>query len=158
MKFNMYFGRVKTALIVIVILGALAVLILDVLLLVGATGMQTSSPVVAWCSMAAAAIVAVAAFLILLNSYYKFDDANLKIVLGFFADRIEYEKITAIKQNTENKDIYVLFSEGETGEEVQNIRLNLSSAKSEAFLAQMRKCCPFVIVEPFTPPEKKKKK
>jgi hypothetical protein len=157
MKFNMYFGRLKTALICVVIAGALAVFALDVALLVGVDGLKTSSPVVAGCSMAAATIVAVAALLILLNSSYRFGDYELKVTLGFFADKIEYEKITAIKQNAKNKDVYILYAEGETGEEVQNIRLNLSPSKTDAFLAEMRRYCPFIIVEPFTPPEKKKK-
>lgn len=76
MKFRMNFGIVKTIIVVLVVLGALAVVALDIAMLAGANGVATQQPAVAWVSIVAALVIAVAALLVLFNSYYGFKKTN----------------------------------------------------------------------------------
>lgn len=157
MKIKMNFGWMKTLIVVIVLLAAIAIIALDIVQLVGTETVKTGNPIVAGVSLAAAVIILIASLLILLNSYYRFNDEYLAIMLGFFCDKLMYDNVCAIRQNKDTKEIFVAYKNG-AEEEEQTIRLNISAQKAEAFLAEMRRYCPFIIVEPFTPPEKKKKK
>lgn len=157
MKTKMNFGWLKSAIIVVVMLGALAVIILDIVMLAGVDGVRTASPAVAGVSMAAGVLLLIAACLILFNSYYRFREDAMLVVLGFFYDKLPYENISGIRENTVTKEIYVIYKAENDSDGEQSIRLNLSAVKSEKFLDELRKHCPFVIVEPFTPDKKKKK-
>lgn len=158
MKIRMYFGAIKTIIISIVLAGTLAIVGLDIAMLVGTNGVKTSSPAIAAVSLAAAVIIAVAAMLILCNSYYRFDEDKLVIMLGFFRDKVGYDKVVAIKQNNVTKEVFVIYESVKEEEGNQSIRFNLAPQKTDVFLAQMRKYCPFVIVEPFTPEKKDRDK
>ncbi|MEG1529281.1 MAG: hypothetical protein RR405_02910 [Clostridia bacterium] len=157
MKTRMYFGKLKTSLMAIAAVGALTIIILDIIMLTSDI-LRTSTPAVAGASLGAAIIVFVAAILMLFNSFYRFKDDNLLIVFGFFADKLMYENIVGIKENNNTKEIFITYKNDEDGDGEQFIRLNLMSRSSEKFLEALREKCPFVIIEPFTPPDKKKKK
>ncbi len=156
MKLRMYFGAVKTALISVAGIAGAAIVILDAVMLSGVSPSLSVNTAVAGVSLAAAIIVVIAAILILFNSTYVFSEDAMIVTLGFFADRLEYEKITAIRQNTLTKEIWLSFSDEH--DEEQSVRINVSAAKTEDFLAAMRKYRPFIIAEYFTPDDKKKKK
>lgn len=96
MKFRMNFGIVKTVIVAVIIVGALAIAALDIAMLAGANGVATQQPAVAWVSIVAAVIIAVAALLVLFNSYYGFKEDKMVSVLGFFVDKIKYEDIVCI--------------------------------------------------------------
>lgn len=83
MKFRMNFGIVKTVIVAVIIVGALAIAALDIAMLAGANGVATQQPAVAWVSIVAAVIIAVAALLVLFNSYYGFKEDKMVSVLGF---------------------------------------------------------------------------
>ena len=89
MKFRMYFGGIKTALIVLVILAGATIIILDAIMISGSVpSLITANRTIAAVSLAAAAIVATAAALLLFNSFYKLRDDDLYVMLGFFGDEI----------------------------------------------------------------------
>lgn len=72
MKIRMNFGVVKTILLAVVTLGALAIVGLDIAMLAGANGVYTDSPAIAIVSLVAATLIALAALLVLFNSAYRF--------------------------------------------------------------------------------------
>lgn len=156
MKIRMSFGIVKTVLMVVVLLGALAVIGLDIAMLAGANGVDTSSPAVAAVSLFAAIVICVATALVLFNSYYKFKDGKYVAVLGFFVDRISYDDIICIKQNSHTKEIYAIVKgekecDGDTG-----FRINVAENKTDAFLVALREKKSDIVVEIFTPEKKNK--
>ena len=119
----MNFGLFKTILMIIVLLGSIAISILDILMIVGVGSLATSSIAVASISLVAAVLISICALLLIFNSYYKFKDQYLLIVLGFFCDKLNYDNIVNIKQNSITKEIYLIYN-SENEEDLQNIRLN----------------------------------
>lgn len=157
MKFRMFFGWVKTVILAVIMLGALAIIGLDIAMLAGAKGVL-SSPAIAAVSLVAAVIILVAAVLVLANSYYAFKEDKLVVVLGFFADKVAYENILSLKQNGETKELY-LIAKGikETDGDI-SIRVNIPAQKTDDFIKQIHEKAGGVIVEVFTPEKKDKNK
>lgn len=158
MKFRMNFGVVKTVIVTIIVLGALAIGGLDIAMLAGANGVATSQPAVAWVSIVAAVIIAVAALLVLVNSYYGFKDDKIIAVLGFFVDRIKYDDIICIKQNSLTGEIYLITKGLKESDGEMSFRVNISPSKTDAFIREMRNHIGEIIVEVFTPEKKDKNK
>ena len=151
MKLRMYFGIVKTVIIAVVILFALALAGVDIAMLAGAKGIETSMPAIAGVSLGASVLIAVAGALLLLNSYYKFDKDKLVVMLGVFKDVVPYESVTAVRQNGETREVY-LFAKGkkiQDGETV--IRFNVDNGKTDDLLEAIRQAMPDLIIEVFTP-------
>lgn len=158
MKFRMYFGAVKTVIVAIIIAGALAISGLDIAMLAGANGVATAQPAVAWVSVVAAVVIAVAALLVLFNSYYGFKDDKMVAVLGFFVDKIKYEDIVCIKQNSLTGEIYLITKGLKESDGEMSFKVNIPSSKTDAFILEMRNHIGEIIVEVFTPEKKDKKK
>lgn len=156
MKFKMSFGWVKSIILAVVVAACVAVFIVDILLIVGTDTLQTANPAIAGVSMAAALLIIVAACLLLFNSYYRFDEDVLRFMLCIFVDKVPYDAIEAIKQNTENKEIILTIVNDGNGSK-EDVRLNLAAAKCDAFLETLKEKCPNVVIELFTPPAKEKK-
>ena len=155
MKFRMDFGIFKTIVIVIVMLGALALVGLDIAMLAGAKGVATAMPAVAAVSLAAAVIIALAALIVLVNSFYKFKDDRLEFVLGIFKDKIPYDYITAVKEDERTKDIYI-FARGQRAQDAEvSLRMNVSKNKVDSVLEEIRKHLPNMIIEVFTSEDKR---
>ena len=151
MKLRMYFGIVKTVIIAVVILFALALAGVDIAMLAGAKGIETSMPAIAGVSLGASVLIAVAGALLLLNSFYKFDKDKLVVMLGVFKDVVPYESVTAVRQNGETREVY-LFAKGkkiQDGETV--IRFNVDNGKTDDLLEAIRQAMPDLIIEVFTP-------
>lgn len=151
MKLRMYFGIVKTVIIAVVILFALALAGVDIAMLAGAKGIETSMPAIAGVSLGASVLIAVAGALLLLNSFYKFDKDKLVVMLGVFKDVVPYESVTAVRQNGETREVY-LFAKGkkiQDGETV--IRFNVDKGKIDDLLSAIRQAMPDLIIEVFTP-------
>lgn len=158
MKFRMNFGIVKTVIVTVIILGALAVCALDIAMLAGANGVATSQPAVAWVSIVAAAIIAVAAMLVLLNSYYGFKKDKIVSVLGFFVDKIKYDDVVCIKQNSLTGEIYLIVKGLREQDGEVSFKVNIAPQKTDAFIHEMRNHIGEIIVEVFTPEKKNKDK
>lgn len=158
MKFRMNFGIVKTIIIVLVIAGALALAALDISMLAGAKGLETSMPAVAGVSLAAAAIIAISALIVLFNSYYKFADDKLVFVLGIFKDTIPYENVTAVKEDSRTKEFYV-FAKGKRVQDGEvSLHIVTSKNSEEALVEAFRKALPSTIIEVFESEDKRNKK
>lgn len=158
MKFRMNFGIVKTVIVTVIILGALAVCALDIAMLAGANGVATSQPAVAWVSIVAAAIIAVAAMLVLFNSYYGFKKDKIVSVLGFFVDKIKYDDVVCIKQNSLTGEIYLIVKGLREQDGEVSFKVNIAPQKTDAFIHEMRNHIGEIIVEVFTPEKKNKDK
>lgn len=154
----MNFGIVKTVIVTVIILGALAVCALDIAMLAGANGVATSQPAVAWVSIVAAAIIAVAAMLVLLNSYYGFKEDKMVSVLGFFVDKIKYDDVVCIKQNSLTGEIYLIVEGLREQDGEVSFKVNIAPQKTDAFIHEMRNHIGEIIVEVFTPEKKNKDK
>ena len=158
MKFKMNFGIVKTIVIVLVIAGALALAGVDIAMLAGAKGLETSMPAVAGVSLAAAVIIAVSALVVLFNSYYKFADGNLVFVLGIFKDTIPYENVTSVKEDSRTKEFYI-FAKGKRIQDGEvSLHIVTSKNNEEALVAEVRKAMPSMIIEVFESEDKRSKK
>ena len=160
MKFRMYFGGIKTALIVLVILAGATIIILDAIMISGSVpSLITANRTIAAVSLAAAAIVATAAALLLFNSFYKLRDDDLYVMLGFFGDEIEYSDVRTIKVNAVTKEVFVTYRKQEEEEEKEYcVHLNLNRAQSEKILKELTDKCAFAVVEMFDPPANKIRK
>lgn len=158
MKFRMNFGIVKTVIVAVIILGALAVCALDIAMLAGANGVATSQPAVVWVSIVAAAIIAVAAMLVLFNSYYGFKEDKMVSVLGFFVDKIKYDDVVCIKQNSLTGEIYLIVKGFREQDGEVSFKVNIAPQKTDAFIHEMRNHIGEIIVEVFTPEKKNKDK
>lgn len=154
----MNFGIVKTVIVTVIILGALAVCALDIAMLAGANGVATSQPAVAWVSIVAAAIIAVAAMLVLFNSYYGFKEDKIVSVLGFFVDKIKYDDVVCIKQNSLTGEIYLIVKGLREQDGEVSFKVNIAPKKTDAFIHEMRNHIGEIIVEVFTPEKKNKDK
>lgn len=154
----MNFGIVKTVIVTVIILGALAVCALDIAMLAGANGVVTSQPAVAWVSIVAAAIIAVAAMLVLFNSYYGFKKDKIVSVLGFFVDKIKYDDVVCIKQNSLTGEIYLIVKGLREQDGEVSFKVNIAPQKTDAFIHEMRNHIGEIIVEVFTPEKKNKDK
>lgn len=159
MKIKMNFGIVKTVILAVLLAGVLAVIALDIAILAGVEGIVLTSPAVPAVSMTAAIIVGIACLLLLVNSHYKFNDNNFSIVLGFFAEKVAYDEIVIFKQNIETSELFVVVNDISKQDIKTQIalRINVAPAKTDTFMAEIRKRVPDITVEMFTPPKKKKK-
>ena len=158
MKFRMNFGVIKTVIVAVIIVGALAIAALDIAMLAGANGVATQQPAVAWVSIVAAVIIAVAALLVLFNSYYGFKEDKMVSVLGFFVDKIKYEDIVCIKQNSLTGEIYLITKGLKEQDGEVSFKINVAPQKTDAFIHEMRNRIGEIIVEVFTPEKKNKDK
>ncbi len=154
----MNFGIVKTIIVVLVVLGALAVVALDIAMLAGANGVATQQPAVAWVSIVAALVIAVAALLVLFNSYYGFKKDKFVSVLGFFVDKMSYDDIICIKQNSLTGEIYLITKGIKAQDGEMSFKVNIAPQKTDDFIHEMRNHIGEVIVEVFTPEKKNKDK
>lgn len=153
MKIKMNFGIVKTAILALVICACFVIIGIDIALLVGTETFAPSNPVVPSVSIAAATIIVIAAFLMLFNSEYRFENDCLKVRLCVFVDKIKYDEIDLVKQNSLTKDLYVIIA----GEKVQGLNVLLKGDKVDKFLSALKEKRGDLIVEIYTPEKKNKK-
>ena len=120
--------------------------------------MYTDSPAIAIVSLVAATLIALAALLVLFNSAYRFKNDRLVATLGFFVDKIKYDDVICIKQNSETREIYLLCNGQKESEGEVSFKINVSTKRVDDFIKGMREHIGDVIVEVFTPEKKDKKK
>lgn len=161
MRFRMNFGIVKTILLAIVALGAIAIMGVDIAMLAGAEGLASKNPAniaIAAVSLCAALIIALVALLILLNSSYTFKKSYMRAVLGVFVDKISYDDIVCFKQNSLNKELYLITKGIRQSDGEISFRLNIAPERTDDFIKAMRDKVGDVIVDVFTPEKKDKDK
>lgn len=159
MRFRMNFGIVKTILLWIVALGALAIVALDIAMLVGTDSLAVrgaSDTAIASVSLCAAVIIALGAFLVLFNSSYTFKDKYMVAVMGVFVDKISYDAMVCFKQNSLTKELYLITSGIKPTDGEMSFRLNLTPQNVDEFIAQAREHKGDIIVDVFTPEKKDK--
>ncbi len=156
-KFRMYFGVVKTIVLSIVVLGGLAIVALDVAMLAGVNGINTN-PAIASVSLCAAVLIVTVALLVLFNSYYGFKQDKFVAVLGFFVDKIPYDDIICVKQNSETREIYLITKGVKETDGTVGFKVNIPVAKVDTFIAEISKHVGEVVVDIFTPEHKNKNK
>lgn len=154
MKFRMSFGTIKVVFISIVIAACLAIVGLDIALLTSDT-FSTAVPAVAIVSLVAAALILVISLLLIFNSYYSFKDDMFICCLCVFVDKIKYDEILSVKQNTVNGDIFLLVKGLKQTDSDMVYRMNLSQNNKDAFLKALTEKKPNLVVEMFTPENKK---
>lgn len=148
----MNFGIVKTVLLALVIGACLAIIGVDIALLVGTDAFAPANPAVPSVSIAAASIIVLASLLMLLNSEYKFNDDFLKVKLCVFVDKIKYDDVVMVKQNSITKDVYLILE----GEKIQGLNVLLKGEKVDKFLSALKEKRGDIIVEIYTPEKKNK--
>ncbi len=165
MKIRMYFGIVKTLIVVAVLLAGLAIVGLDIAMLAGADGIVIAESAVAGVSLAAAIIICAISLIVLLNSYYKFNDDYYCAMVGFFKDKFGYDSIVCVKQNSLNNDIFVVANVNysprkgvEMKEQEMAFKINVAPNKVDVFLSVLREKKGDLVVELFTPEKKEKNK
>lgn len=158
MKIRMFFGAVKTTILALISLGALAIVGLDIAMLAGANGVYTDSPAIAIVSLVAATLIAVASLLVLFNSTYNFKDDHIVATLGFFVDKIKYDEILCVKQNSETREIFLITKGLKESDGDVSFRINVATKNVDDFIKRLREHIGDVIVEVFTPEKKDKKK
>ena len=158
MKIRMFFGAVKTTILALISLGALAIVGLDIAMLAGANGVYTDSPAIAIVSLVAATLIAVASLLVLFNSTYNFKNDHIVATLGFFVDKIDYNDLVCVKQNSETREIYLITKGVKQTDGEISFRVNIPTQKVDDFIASLRDKIGDIIVEVYTPEKKDKNK
>lgn len=158
MTFRMFFGWIKTCMVIAIALAGTAIVVLDAVMISGAVpAFETANVTVAAVSLAAAALIVVFAVLLLVNSWYKLRDDGIFAMMAVFGDTVAYNDIRRISVNAVTYEIFVAWrKDGEGAETVT--RLNLTEKNAKAVLAELERRCAFATVDTFTPPEKKNKK
>lgn len=156
MKIKMNFGWVKNLILCIVMLGALAIIGLDIALLAGDRSAAANTDAIAGVSLGAAVLILLAAALILFNSYYEFKDDKLIIMLGFFRDKISYGDIVMLKQNGNTKELFIVTKSDKPSDADLSFRANVNAQGTDLFIEYLHKKSEDIIVEVFTPENKDK--
>ncbi len=148
----MNFGLVKTTLLALVSVVCVALIIIDALLIGGVFG-RANGKIVAGVSMAAGFIILGACLLVLFGSYYQLKDHHFVAVLGFFKDKIDYDSVDGIRQNTVTKEVFVGVSD-DKGMTV--ISLNLTGVTADKFASDLAGKCG-LLIDYFSPDKTEKK-
>ena len=158
MTFRMFFGLIKTCMVIAIALAGTAIVVLDAVMISGAVpAFETANVTVAAVSLAAAALIVVFAVLLLVNSWYKLRDDGIFAMMAVFGDTVAYNDIRRISVNAVTYEIFVAWRKDGEGPETVT-RLNLTEKNAKAVLAELERRCAFATVDTFTPPEKKNKK
>lgn len=79
-------------------------------------------------------------------------------VLGFFVDKMSYDDIICIKQNSLTGEIYLITKGIKAQDGEMSFKVNIAPQKTDDFIHEMRNHIGEVIVEVFTPEKKNKDK
>lgn len=157
MKFRMFFGIVKTALIALIAVAGATIIVLDAIMISGAVpAFETANVTVAAVSLVAAVLIDAFALLLLFGSVYKLREDGLYARMAVFCDLVPYEGISRISVNAATGEIFVAWRKSGEGADTVS-RLNLTEKDAKTMLAELERKCPVATVDYFTPPQKKKK-
>lgn len=157
MKFRMFFGIVKTALIALIAVAGATIVVLDAIMISGAVpAFETANVTVAAVSLVAAVLIDAFALLLLFGSVYKLREDGLYARMAVFCDLVPYEGISRISVNAATGEIFVSWRKSGEGADTVS-RLNLTEKDAKTMLTELERKCPVATVDYFTPPQKKKK-
>lgn len=157
MKFRMFFGIVKTALIALIAVAGAAIIVLDAIMISGAVpAFETANVTVAAVSLVAAVLIDAFALMLLFGSVYKLREDGLYARMTVFCDLVPYEGISRISVNAATGEIFVAWRKSGEGADTVS-RLNLTERDAKTMLTELERKCPVATVDYFTPPQKKKK-
>lgn len=157
MKFRMFFGIVKTALIALIALAGAVIIVLDAIMVSGAVpAFETANVTVAAVSLVAAVLIDAFALMLLFGSVYKLREDGLYARMAVFCDLVPYEGISRISVNAATGEIFVAWRKSGEGADTVS-RLNLTEKDAKTMLTELERKCPVATVDYFTPPQKKKK-
>jgi len=156
MKIRMSFDVAKIVIICAVLAGVCAIIGLDIALLAGATGSGTS-PAIPAVSMAAGIVVGVIALLLLVNSYYKFKNDGLLILIGLFADKVAYDDILFVRQCIDTDELFLIVKDKEHSDKEMGLKVSIAEKFSDDFIKGLREYIPNITVDIFSQPKKKDK-
>ena len=157
MKFRMFFGIVKTALIALIAVAGATIIVLDAIMISGAVpAFETANVTVAAVSLVAAVLIDAFALLLLFGSVYKLREDGLYARIAVFCDLVPYEGISRISVNAATGEMFVAWRKSGEGADTVS-RLNLTEKDAKTMLAELERKCPVATVDYFTPPQKKKK-
>lgn len=157
MKIRMTFGVVKTVIMYAIVVIALGLSGLDIAMLAGAMGIATTMPAIAAVSLVASVLIAVACLFVLFGSFYRFEEDRLVVTLGFFKDVIEYENVTAIRQDGNTRELFLFYRLGKIGDAENVVKFSVDKKKIDDLIQAVKTAMPDMIIEVFTPTEKKPK-
>lgn len=157
MKFRMFFGIVKTALIALIAVAGATIIVLDAIMISGAVpAFETANVTVAAVSLVAAVLIDAFALLLLFGSVYKLREDGLYARMAVFCDLVPYEGISRISVNAATGEMFVAWRKSGEGADTVS-RLNLTERDAKTMLTELERKCPVATVDYFTPPQKKKK-
>lgn len=157
MKFRMFFGIVKTALIALIAVAGATIIVLDAIMISGAVpAFETANVTVAAVSLVAAVLIDAFALLLLFGSVYKLREDGLYARMAVFCDLVPYEGISRISVNAATGEMFVAWRKSGEGADTVS-RLNLTEKDAKTMLTELERKCPVATVDYFTPPQKKKK-
>lgn len=157
MKFRMFFGIVKTALIALIALAGAVIIVLDAIMVSGAVpAFETANVTVAAVSLVAAVLIDAFALMLLFGSVYKLREDGLYARMAVFCDLVPYEGISRISVNAATGEMFVAWRKSGEGADTVS-RLNLTEKDAKTMLTELERKCPVATVDYFTPPQKKKK-
>ena len=157
MTFRMFFGWIKTCMVIAIALAGTAIVVLDAVMISGAVpAFETANVTVAAVSLAAAALIVVFAVLLLVNSWYKLRDDGIFAMMAVFGDNVAYNDVDRISVNADTHEVFISWKREGKGES-SVIRLNLSEKDAKDILPELERRCAFATVDTFIPPAKKKK-
>ena len=157
MKFRMFFGIVKTALIALIAVAGAAIIVLDAIMISGAVpAFETANVTVAAVSLVAAVLIDTFALMLLFGSVYKLREDGLYARMAVFCDLVPYEGISRISVNAATGEMFVAWRKSGEGADTVS-HLNLTERDAKTMLTELERKCPVATVDYFTPPQKKKK-
>lgn len=164
MKIRMSFGKLKTILVIVVMIGSIALIALDICMLAGVRGIVTSSPAIAGVSLAAAIVICIMSALVAFNCFYKFKDDGIVAIYGIFADKMPYDKIVCLKQNSLNGELYIVALVSNDKKYLPDVeqemayRVNIASNQADLFIHALKEKRGDIVIDLYTPEIEDKKK
>lgn len=167
MKTRVNFGKFKLLLLVLISMLSLVSIIINILFLAGVGNMVTNVPVAAGLSLFFSVLILIFIILIFANSYYKFDDTCLKIVFAFITEKIDYQNVKTIYEESTTKELYLqienpLFDKTDTtkqiGTEKATIKFLVSKKNNQKIVDELKTKNPNILFDTFENEKKKKNK
>ena len=145
----MYFGKLKTAIFIVLLLGSFVSSIIEILFLTGVLKSGGNIPLYA-VSLSILIFIFICVLYVLCFSSYIFKKDYLTI-LFIFPENIKYENIYEIKYNRILKIYYlvILKVEGDV-ETYTEYPLNINQKNFDSFYAALREKCPSLMYEIFS--------
>jgi len=159
MKFKLFYGKSKYALLIAVIVLALAAVIVNSIFLTGVGTLTTAVPAAAGVSLACSALIIIFVLSILFNSHYKLTETTLNTTVSFITDKIPYEFITDIKENIETKELFVLYrtAKMQNEDDRASVKMLIKPDEYQNFIKALRAKNPAVLYDTFTIDKEDKK-